>query len=369
MELYTTDYSDSPQNDEHVYRALRDSILQVHHFVQETARKTDPQLVTDLSWEVGDQSLINWISFSRCYLVRPGHKIQFLSKPRFLENISIALQKGDRILICSDALLETQTDADLDEVTKMGKNSDEICHYLMATAKNATPPTAINVVVMEVKDSTKAGTTSPTLAPKKSPPPGKFLLAAALLLGALLLGLLGWSGQWRRWLGPKIDSSLQDTLAFVSKDTNFQPKVEPVPLDMKGGNAPPTTIFSETKPSPAPPAPIAVEPVTKPKPEVKIPPKPVKKPAEPTWTTARKTPLAPRQTERKSTAPVRKSADPPSEVGGSQQQRSALIAQRDRWREIKAGLEQEAAAGRPVSDQLRNAETVLSRIEQKLSTL
>jgi hypothetical protein len=375
-------------DDENVYRALRDSVLQLHNFVSETARKMNPEYLVDISWDIRDNSLINWISYSRCYLIRPGHKIQFLSKPRFLPKITIELQKGDKILICSDTFLEKHSDADLDEILKNSESVDDACQNLMLlTRQNNGIIGEANVVVMEVKEPSiepqpvaaavsepsekdaKVKTISKDSKVKSTSGGSVAAWAAALLIG--LFGLLWFFKKdniknfiaGRGW-GNISKADLKDTSStflYISKDTSLTGQTAQSttaqPNDNWAGMKPDTPAKQNDKTT-------GFEPITKPKEEPKSVEVATTPPAEPKKVEVnpvKKT--EPKRNIAQNTTPKAEKRNSEVQSSSSGNERSVLESQLTRWEGIKAELEANPNAD---PEALQNARSVVSRIKKRL---
>ena len=68
MDTNSVENALNPNDSEATYRALRDSILQIYQFGTKIAKEANPDNELQVSWELGDTSLMNWISDTHCYL-------------------------------------------------------------------------------------------------------------------------------------------------------------------------------------------------------------------------------------------------------------------------------------------------------------
>lgn len=224
------------------YKALRDSVLHVYQFATKIAKETNPDNELRVGWDLGDKSLINWISDTHCYLVRKGQKIQFLARPSKLEIISFHLNEGDRLLICSDNLRNTLTEASVDVICQNSTNADETVKALQAafaSAKTGLDTGNIgNIIVMEVINNSKEVVNRAKLAEpspkikhavKSTEKSDVDLKKVGLWVGVPLLSLLIGAGGYL--LFDKTDHfqglfsgterpSLEDTVAFIGKQSD-----------------------------------------------------------------------------------------------------------------------------------------------------
>lgn len=224
------------------YKALRDSVLHVYQFATKIAKETNPDNELRVGWDLGDKSLINWISDTHCYLVRKGQKIQFLARPSKLEIISFHLNEGDRLLICSDNLRNTLTEASVDVICQNSTNADETVKALQAafaSAKTGLDTGNIgNIIVMEVINNRKEVVNTPELvvpkpriksSRKSNKTPDSDLKKLGLWIGVPFLSLLIGAGGYM--LYDKTDHfqglfsgterpSLDDTVAFIGKNND-----------------------------------------------------------------------------------------------------------------------------------------------------
>jgi hypothetical protein len=150
-----TNYSQNilePEDSETAYRAMRDSILQVFHLGTKIAKESNPDHELQVSWDLADTSLMNWISDTHCYLSRKGHKLQFLARPSKLDIISFTLNEGDKLLICSESLRQHLSDNEIDEILQKSDTPENGIQNL----QNVVDPQKklkINLVILEVINS------------------------------------------------------------------------------------------------------------------------------------------------------------------------------------------------------------------------
>lgn len=141
-----------PEDSETAYRAMRDSILQVFHLGTKIAKESNPDHELQVSWDLADTSLMNWISDTHCYLSRKGHKLQFLARPSKLDIISFTLNEGDKLLICSESLRQHLSDNEIDEILQKSDTPENGIQNL----QNVVDPQKklkINLVILEVINS------------------------------------------------------------------------------------------------------------------------------------------------------------------------------------------------------------------------
>ena len=220
----------NPNDSEATYRALRDSILQIYQFGTKIAKEANPDNELQVSWELGDTSLMNWISDTHCYLSRKGQKLQFLARPSKLEIISFSLDEGDKLLICSDSLRQNLSDNEIDEILQESQGSENSCQNLLkiANVNHGISDNTHNIVVMEVINNQKVITPTPIVDPKKANDTTSKIKPLWVILPILLL-LLGGGLSWL-WKNNGTDFSaifggnnrnvaLEDTLKFINKDS------------------------------------------------------------------------------------------------------------------------------------------------------
>ena len=218
----------NPNDSETTYRALRDSILQIYQFGTKIAKEANTDNELQVSWELGDTSLMNWISDTHCYLSRKGQKLQFLARPSKLEIISFNLDEGDKLLICSDSLRQNLSDNEIDEILKQGHGSEVSCQNLLKMANvNTIPDENIhNIVVMEVVNNQRVVIPTPIVENKKiinesSKNNPLWIILPLLLLGGILIWLLKNNKiELSNIIGAgKTNIALEDTLKFINNDS------------------------------------------------------------------------------------------------------------------------------------------------------
>lgn len=229
MDTNSPENAINPNDSEATYRALRDSILQIYQFGTKIAKEANPDNELQVSWELGDTSLMNWISDTHCYLSSKGQKLQFLARPSKLEIISFNLKEGDKLLICSDSLRQNLSDNEIDEILQESHGSENSCQNLLkiANVNYGATENAHNIVVMEVINSQRV-ITPPPLDDKKIKKENSGINPLWIILPILLL-LLGGGLTWiwknnllnfRNTLtGNKPNIVVEDTLNFINKDT------------------------------------------------------------------------------------------------------------------------------------------------------
>lgn len=194
----------SPSNDsEATYLALRDSILQIYQFGSKIVKEGNPDNELQVSWELGDTSLMNWISDTHCYLSRKGKKLQFLARPSKIEIISFNLNEGDKLLICGDSLRQKLSDNEIDEILQESQGSENSCQNLLrfAQANHGTNKSIHTLVVMEVINNQKVISPTPISEDKKNNKETSRIKPFWIVLPILLLVLGGglvwmWKNNW-----------------------------------------------------------------------------------------------------------------------------------------------------------------------------
>ncbi len=333
------------------YRTLENSILKIQRFTNKLAKKSNPSHELQAFWELGDLSLINWISDTHCYISRKGQKLQFLARPSKLEIISFHLEEGDKLLICGDSLRKKISDNEIDEILQNSSGPKDSCLNLLKIANIDTPYNVYNVhnvVVLEVIDQQKIIT--PIISDENNPfitkSNDKYLFIPVILLG---IGLLVYSygrkntfdisGFFNKQTNQvAVDN---DSIAIIQKDslTPFQPNqtisdsFESNPTD---NNFESSNSFEETN----------SKPITS---KVETSNSEFAN-SEPT--------KVPQKTEKKANA---------FSAQKEEQNYNALIEQKDKWISIRRDLQDKYNNGdSSVSDQLDNSKKVIQRIEQKL---
>lgn len=219
-----------PNDSEATYRALRDSILQIYQFGTKIAKEANPDNELQVSWELGDTSLMNWISDTHCYLSRKGQKLQFLARPSKLEIISFSLNESDKLLICSDSLRQNLSDNEIDEILQESQGSENSCQNLLkiANVNHGITDNTHNIVVMEVINNQTVITPTPIIENKKINNETLKMNPLWIILPIVLL-VLGGALFWL-WINKPIDYknilggnsnnlTLEDTLKFINKDS------------------------------------------------------------------------------------------------------------------------------------------------------
>jgi hypothetical protein len=352
---------------EATYRALRDSILQIYQFGTKIAKEANPDNELQVSWELGDTSLMNWISDTHCYLSRKGQKLQFLARPSKLEIISFSLDEGDKLLICSDSLRQNLSDNEIDEILQESNGSENACQNLLkiANVNSEANENTHNIVVMEVINHQKVITPTPIVETKSSviKPASKFnplwLLPLLLLFG----GGAAWLAtskkvDFKKMLGLSSENvAIEDTIKFINKDS----------LEIAKANTVITKEFETEK----------IEEVS---PEHKddftsTTPKTVEKKEAKTNNDSEsfseksisKSSSKKSSSKNNEEEQVSVSSNKPFDAANEEQNYNALQQQKEKWIAIKNDLQNTVSSGNNVaSEKLRNSEKVLERIEQKL---
>lgn len=229
MDTNSLENAHNSNDSEATYRALRDSILQIYQFGTKIAKESSPDNELQVSWELGDTSLMNWISDTHCYMSRKGQKLQFLARPSKLEIISFSLHEGDKLLICSDSLRQNLSDNEIDEILQQSHGSEISCQNLLkiASANTTAEENTHNIVVMEVVNNQKVVTPIPVVENKKSinesskiSPIWIILSLLGLLVGGVLWLWKNDKVEFRNILGGEaINVDLEDTLKFINNDS------------------------------------------------------------------------------------------------------------------------------------------------------
>ena len=356
---------------EATYRALRDSILQIYQFGTKIAKEANSDNELQVSWELGDTSLMNWISDTHCYLSRKGQKLQFLARPSKLEIISFSLDEGDKLLICSDSLRQNLSDNEIDEILQESKGSENSCQNLLriSNVNNGASDNSHNIVVMEVINNQTVITPTPIVETKNNNnSSSKFNLTWVILPIILLLlgGILSWL-----WTSKSLDVknifggnnnnvALEDTLKFINKDS----------LELVKANDTITKEFeSENKELVSPEQ--KDDFVNTPAKEVKSEKENIKPIDSDNSFTENKS-TSKEEKRKKPDANSNESASSSSKSNSSdpakeQENYNALLQQKERWVVIKNDLQNTLNSGNNAAlEKLKNSEKVLERIENKL---
>lgn len=361
----------NPNESEATYRALRDSILQIYQFGTKIAKEANPDNELQVSWELGDTSLMNWISDTHCYLSRKGQKLQFLARPSKLEIISFSLNEGDKLLICSDSLRQNLSDNEIDEILQESQGSENSCQNLLkiANVNHGTTDNSHNIVVMEVINNQTVITPTPIIENKKinneTPKmnPLWIILPIALLVFG---GALSWlwtnkSIDYKNILGGNSNNlTLEDTLKFINKDS----------LKLMKANDTITKEFESEKKD-------IISPEQKDD-FANIPTKELKSEKESTKSSDSDNSFSDnnssnRKSKRnKSESKFDESNSSSSKSstfnsGKEEENYNALLQQKVRWITIKNDLQNTLNSGNnAAAEKLKNSERVLERIEKKL---
>ena len=356
----------NPNDSEATYRALRDSILQIYQFGTKIAKEVNPDNELQVSWELGDTSLMNWISDTHCYLSRKGQKLQFLARPSKLEIISFSLDEGDKLLICSDSLRQNLSDNEIDEILQESQGSENSCQNLLkiSNVNHGASENMHNIVVMEVINNQKVITATPIVENKKTNNSSTKIKPSWIILPFVLLAL-GGAFSWL-WVNNTIDFknvlsgnannvALEDTLKFINKDS----------LELAKANDTITKEFESEKKE-------IISPEQKDD-FVNAPNQEFKSENAPNSdnsftennTSSRKSKSKKSEiiTEGSNTSPKSNSFDSSKE----EENYNALVQQKERWIIIKNDLQNTLNAGNnAAAEKLKNSERVLERIENKL---
>jgi hypothetical protein len=358
----------NPNDSEATYRALRDSILQIYQFGTKIAKEANPDNELQVSWELGDTSLMNWISDTHCYLSRKGQKLQFLARPSKLEIISFHLEEGDKLLICSDSLRQNLSDNEIDELLQQSIGSENACQNLLKIANATSAENTHNIVVMEVINNQKVITPTPIVdtktAVKNSTKTNPLWYILPLLLLAVGVGL-AWLVKNNKFDFPNPFSksstiAIQDTVPFINKDS----------VEIAKANDTITKEFVEEKKTIE-----AISPEQKDD-FVNVPTKELKDETKSNSSSSEKFTSKPSSRKKSSnnlkddisiettSASKNQSFDPVKE----EQNYNALLQQKEKWLVIKSDLETLVSSGNTVAaERLRNSEAVLGRIEKKIN--
>lgn len=362
----------NPNDSEATYRALRDSILQIYQFGTKIAKEANPENELQVSWELGDTSLMNWISDTHCYLSRKGHKLQFLARPSKLEIISFNLDEGDKLLICSDTLRQNLSDNEVDEILQESQGSENSCRNLLKIANVSTGATenTNNIVVMEVINTQKVITPTPIAEANSANKKGSFKFNPLWIILPLALLLLGGGISWLLinktvdlesvFTGGAKNIVLEDTLTFITNDS----------IALAKANDTITKEFESEKSelnSPEQKNEFVETPTLNRKPE-----KETFNSDNSNNSIIEKKPVNQSKNQRKSDlskeeSSVRTPKSSSIDIAKEEENYNALLQQKERWIVIKGDLQNIVNSGNNAAiDKLRNTEKVLERIEKKL---
>lgn len=354
---------------EATYRALRDSILQIYQFGTKIAKESNSDNELQVSWELGDTSLMGWISDTHCYLSRKGQKLQFLARPSKLEIISFSLDEGDKLLICNDSLRQNLSDNEIDEILQESQGSESSCQNLLKVvnvSQNASenPP---NIVVMEVINNQKVITPTPILENKKTNSKSSKIGSKWLILSILIflflsgISLLVWRNKdvnFKSILGKNDNITLEDTLNFINKDS-IEVAVAKDTITKEFANQ--SQDFSETKDEEK----LIKTPTKELKPESNNATQ-----SDDSFFNDKPTKNKPKGTFKESRDIITPSPSKNSryfDVAKEEENYNALMQQKARWIVIRDDLQNILNSGNTAAlDKLKNSEKVLKRIEEKL---
>jgi hypothetical protein len=356
---------------EATYRALRDSILQIYQFGTKIAKESNPDNELQVSWELGDTSLMNWISDTHCYLSRKGQKLQFLARPSKLEIISFSLVEGDKLLICSDTLRQNLSDNEIDEILQESSGSENACQNLLkiVNVNSQSRDNVNNIVVMEVINNQKVITPIPIVDTKQAENKSSSKFNPLWLLLPLLLlfiGGLAWFSvnntlNFKNLFGfSNRQVAVEDTITFLNKNKDS--------LDLAKANTIITKEFETEK---------LEENFPEQKDDFATTPKSIEK--EEIKTKSGSNSFAKKSILKISTKNNSSSANNKGEVSfpntssknldiaNEEQNYNALIQQREKWTTIKNDLQGTLSSGNAAAaEKLKNSEKVLERIEEKI---
>jgi hypothetical protein len=358
----------NPNDSEATYRALRDSILQIYQFGTKIAKEANPDNELQVSWELGDTSLMNWISDTHCYLSRKGQKLQFLARPSKLEIISFHLEEGDKLLICSDSLRQNLSDNEIDELLQQSVGSENACQNLLKIANATSADNTHNIVVMEVINNQKVITPTPIIENKvvtkntSKTNPLWYILPLFLLAAGVGLAWLIKNNKFDfpNPFSKNSNVAIQDTVPFINKDS----------VELAKANDTITKEFAEENKT--------IETIS---PEQKddfeeVPAKEFNNDSKTNSSDSftNKSSSTKKSTKQSSgendfsvetsSSSRSQSSDPAKE----EQNYNALLQQKEKWLVIKSDLEALVNSGNTAAtERLRNSEVVLSRIEKKLN--
>ena len=361
----------NPNDSEATYRALRDSVLQIYQFGTKTAKEANPDNELIVSWELGDTSLMNWISDTHCYLSRKGQKLQFLARPSKLEIISFSLDEGDKLLICSDSLRQNLSDNEIDEILQDSQGSEISCQNLLkiANVNNQSTDNIHNIVVMEVINNQKVITPTPIVENNKSVSTSSKTNSFWIIIpiGLLLLGVvLSWlwtnkSTEFKNFIGGNGGSvALEDTLKFIDKDS----------IDLAKANETITKEFESEKKEIISPEQKDDFADNQPYESKKIT-ESVKSENSQNSSSESKTsfkkPKSKKVDDNSDGSNTNSEKSSLSDPAKEEDNYNALLQQKERWINIKSDLQNTLNAGNnAASEKLKNSEKVLERIEKKL---
>ncbi|MDR6812701.1 hypothetical protein J2Y60_002907 [Arcicella sp. BE140] len=336
------------------YRALENSILKIQRSINKLAKKSNPSHELQAFWELGDLSLINWISDTNCYISRRGQKLQYLAKPSKLEIITFHLEEGDKILICGESLMNKISEDEIDEILHNSTGVKDSCLNLLKIANIDTPYSVYNVhnvIVLEVIDQKKVVT--PVISNDNNPfitkSNDKYLFIPIVLV---IFSLLAYSYGRKNTFDISMLFNRQENKVVVEDTVDITPKdsLQPIQnnqvivddfednkLTETAKNS--TNNFEESNPKQS--------------------------------TNKLETSKSDFSTfdEPKSTGPTEgsKSKAKPFSYSKEQQNYTALLEQKDKWTAIRKDLQDKYNSGDlSVSDQLENSKKVLDRIGQKI---
>ncbi len=367
MDTNTVENAFNPDDSEVTYRALRDSILQIYQFGTKIAKEVNPDNELQVSWELGDTSLMNWISDTHCYLSRKGQKLQFLARPSKLEIISFSLEEGDKLLICSDSLRQNLSDNEIDEILQESQGSENSCQNLLkiSNVNLGVAENTHNIVVMEVINNQKVITPTPIIENKKTSRSSSIIKPSWIIIPFVLLALGGvsywlWVNNmdFKKVFSGNIDNvALEDTLKFINKDS----------LELAKANDTITKEFESEKNENISPE-QKDEFVNTPKKEFK-PENENFSNSENSFTENNTGSRKSKSKKYETNADGSNSSSRSNSFDSAKEEENynALVQQKERWMIIKNDLQNTLNSGNnAAAEKLKNSKRVLERIEDKL---
>jgi hypothetical protein len=372
MDTNTLENTLDPNDSEATYRALRDSILQIYQFGTKIAKESNADNELQVSWELGDTSLINWISDTHCYLSRKDQKLQFLARPSKLEIISFSLDEGDKLLICSDSLRQNLSDSEIDEILRRSNSSESACQSLLKIATASNQENNQNIVVMEVINNQRVVTANAiedsAKANKEKGSKKIWLLVPILLIGiaALAFLVLKKNGNGLNSLLGRKDSSVafEDTVNFINKDSLALARANEAlaqEFENEKQMAAPADDFAKTTPETPSTANSSTNNSFENTTEANKPVSKTEKSSNSSSFPAKRNQSSDFSTTTTSTTTK------PFNAADEEQNYNALLDQQAKWQGIKNDLQELINSGNEAAkEKLKNSETVLERIEQKI---
>ncbi|WP_020599958.1 PP2C family protein-serine/threonine phosphatase [Spirosoma panaciterrae] len=200
------DFSDSTRV-EHLERSIFYAQVKLINLIKQQPHFKGMGTTVAIAWVVDDRAYVGWVGDSRCYLMEASGRFRLLTNdhsvvwqlvmagkltpeeanqhderniitqslgsadhPPCPEFITVPLQQGDRLLLCSDGLNSMLTDKAIAGILRQWPNSEHTCQQLVKAANEAGGEDNITVVMLDVLEAAQATrNTADALPPIQDP--------------------------------------------------------------------------------------------------------------------------------------------------------------------------------------------------------